>query len=247
LPAQWWLPLQRGHLTLTDAVDFNSPSGKGITGKVDGRSLAIGNRRLLVDHAIAADRLEAAAHQLGEHGATPVYVAIDGEPSGLIGIADPLKAGASEAVQALRGAGIRIDMLTGDTRATAEAPPAAQLGITEVHAEVLPGDKSAIVERLRREGRVVGIVGDGANDAPALAAADIGIAMGTGTDVAIESAGVCAVTTAVAGDDAQHSAKPGLCLRVQCSGRADRSGRTLSSLRSPSVAHRRRRHGLVVF
>jgi Cu+-exporting ATPase len=122
-------------------------------------------------------------------GATAVLVIIDGAAAGIIGIADPVKATTPEAVRALRGDGIRVVMLTGDNRTTAEAV-ARRLGITEIEAEILPEDKSKIVEKLRREGRVVAMAGDGVNDAPALAAADVGIAMGTGTDVAIESAGV---------------------------------------------------------
>jgi P-type E1-E2 ATPase len=160
-----------------------------VTGKVDGKSLTIGNRRLLADSGVATDQLDMEAERLGAAGATPVYVAIDGKPAGVIGIADPLKPGTFEAVQALRDAGIRIVMLTGDTKATAQAI-ARQLGIEDVHAEVLPQAKSRIVEGLRQQGRVVAMAGDGVNDAPALAAADVGIAMGTGTDVAIESAGV---------------------------------------------------------
>ena len=176
-------------LKLSIARDFESPVGKGVTGTVDGKTLAIGNGKFFAEIGIVVTALDAQAETLRHNGATAVFVAIDGTVTGLLGIADPLKSTTQAAVEALRADNIRIVMLTGDNRTTAEAI-ARELGITEIEADVLPQDKSKIVERLREEGRIVAMAGDGVNDAPALAAADIGIAMGTGTDVAMESAGV---------------------------------------------------------
>ena len=187
---------ERG-LALADARDFDAPTGKGVTGSVDGRRLAIGNRRYLEEVGIdmaagAGATLVAGAGRLRQEGATVVFVAIDGQAAGAIAIADPIKATTPGALAALKEAGVRVVMLTGDNATTARAV-AAKLGIAEVEAEVLPEDKRRVVERLRREGRVVAMAGDGVNDAPALAAADVGVAMGTGTDVAMESAGVTLV------------------------------------------------------
>jgi P-type Cu+ transporter len=184
-------------LSLTQAADFDAPTGKGVTGTVDGRRLIIGNERILDEAGIdvwagAAGALAAEADRLREEGATVVFVAVDAQAAGAIAIADPIKATTPGALAALKDAGIRVVMLTGDNATTAGAV-AARLGINEVEAEVLPEDKSRIVARLRREGRVVAMAGDGVNDAPALAAADVGVAMGTGTDVAMESAGVTLV------------------------------------------------------
>ena len=176
-------------LALSPVQDFNSPSGKGVTGTVEGRRIDIGNRLMMQAGAIDVTALEKTAEDLRGEGATAIFVAIDGKPSGVLAIADPIKATTAEAMRSLRDAGIRVVMLTGDNRTTAEAV-ARKLGIADVEAEVLPEDKGKIVERLRKEGRIVAMAGDGVNDAPALAAADVGIAMGTGTDVAIESAGV---------------------------------------------------------
>ena len=176
-------------LPLHEVQDFDSPVGKGVTGIVDGKKIVIGNRRFFKEIGVDTDAMEHQADALRVDGATAVFVAIDGRAAGILGIADPIKPSTPEAVRALRADGIRVVMLTGDNKTTAEAV-ARHLGITEVEAEILPEDKSKVVERLRREGRVVAMAGDGVNDAPALAAADIGIAMGTGTDVAIESAGV---------------------------------------------------------
>jgi Cu+-exporting ATPase len=180
---------QEKGLRLSTAEDFDSPVGKGVVGTIDGKRIAIGNRGYLAELGADTAALEQKAEALRLDGATAVLVIIDGAAAGIIGIADPVKATTPEAVRALRGDGIRVVMLTGDNRTTAEAV-ARRLGITEIEAEILPEDKSKIVEKLRREGRVVAMAGDGVNDAPALAAADVGIAMGTGTDVAIESAGV---------------------------------------------------------
>ena len=172
--------------------DFDAPVGKGVTGSVDGRRLVIGNLRILLETGIDAGGLATEADRLRQQGATVIFVAIDGKAAGMIAIADPIKGTTPGALAALKDAGIRVVMLTGDNATTAKAV-ATQLGITEVEAEVLPEDKSKVVERLRREGRVVAMAGDGVNDAPALAAADVGVAMGTGTDVAMESAGVTLV------------------------------------------------------
>jgi heavy metal translocating P-type ATPase len=179
---------ERG-LALTEPQDFDSPIGKGVVGTVEGHRLVVGNSRIMEDAGVETASQKAAADELRREGATAIFVAIDGKAAGIIAIADPIKATTPAAIAALKKAGIRVVMLTGDQRTTAEAV-ARKLGIDDVEAEVLPEDKSKIVERLRREGRVVAMAGDGVNDAPALAAADVGIAMGTGTDVAMESAGV---------------------------------------------------------
>jgi Cu+-exporting ATPase len=179
---------ERG-LDLAVARDFGSSSGKGVFGKIEARALAVGNRRFLDEFGVDARPLAAEAETLRGDGAAVVFVALDRRAAGVIAIADPIKATTPDAVRALQAEAVRVVMLTGDNRATALAV-AAKLGITEVEAEVLPDQKAEIIARLRREGRVVAMAGDGVNDAPALAAADVGIAMGTGTDVAMESAGV---------------------------------------------------------
>ena len=179
---------ERG-LALADVQDFDAPVGKGVTGIIDGRHVVIGNGRIMAEIGVETAKLEQLAELLRAEGATAVFVAIDKKPAGVLAIADPIKATTQAAVKTLQQAGIRVVMLTGDNRTTANAV-AKKLGITEIEAEVLPADKSKVVERLRKGGRVVAMAGDGVNDAPALAAADVGIAMGTGSDVAIESAGV---------------------------------------------------------
>ncbi len=176
-------------LALTDATDFDAPAGKGVVGKIDGHALAIGSARFLGEIGIDAKDLAAEADGLRREGATVVFVAVDGKLAGALGIADPVKATTPDAVRDLVAQGIRIVMLTGDNRLTAAAV-AAKLGIKDVEAEVLPDRKAEAVARLKRDGSVVAMAGDGVNDAPALAAADVGVAMGTGTDIAIESAGV---------------------------------------------------------
>jgi Cu+-exporting ATPase len=176
-------------IVLAKAADFDSPAGKGVLGSVDGHRIVLGNAKFLAELHIAARALEMQADELRQNGATVIFVAVDGVIAGMIAIADPVKESTPAAIDALHADGIRIVMLTGDNRTTAEAV-ARQLGIDEVEAEVLPDQKAAIVTRLRQQGRVVAMAGDGVNDAPALATADVGIAMGTGTDVAIESAGV---------------------------------------------------------
>jgi P-type Cu+ transporter len=179
-------------LSLASATDFDSPTGKGVVGTIEGQRVALGNVRLLADMGIESKPLDARADELRSDGATVVYVTVGKKLAGIVAVADPVKASTPEALAALKAEGIRIVMLTGDNRRTAEAV-AKKLGITEVEAEILPEDKGKVVKRLREQGRVVAMAGDGVNDAPALAAADIGIAMGTGTDVAMESAGVTLV------------------------------------------------------
>ncbi|TAJ36093.1 MAG: cadmium-translocating P-type ATPase [Reyranella sp.] len=180
---------QERKLALSEVSAFDSPTGKGVLGTVDGRRLALGNARFLGETGVDTAALEEAAERLRQDGATAIFLGIDGKAAAVFAIADPVKATTAAALQALAQDRIRVVMLTGDNRTTAEAV-ARRLGIAEVEAEVLPEEKSAVVERLRREGRVVAMAGDGVNDAPALAAAEVGIAMGTGTDVAIESAGI---------------------------------------------------------
>jgi P-type Cu+ transporter len=179
---------ERG-LGLSDVADFDSPTGKGVVGAVEGRRLALGNAKFLRELGIETGELEQEAERLRHEGATAIFLAVDGKVAAVIAIADPVKPTTPEALKALSQEGIRVVMLTGDNKTTAAAV-ARRLGITEVEAEVLPDQKSAVVARLQKEGRSVAMAGDGVNDAPALAAADVGIAMGTGTDVAIESAGV---------------------------------------------------------
>jgi P-type Cu+ transporter len=188
---------QRG-LQIQDVRDFASVTGKGVTGSIGNRYVAVGNAKLLQDLSVGATDLEARANELRREGATAMFVAIDSKPAGIIAVADPIKQTTSSALARLRQDGVRIVMLTGDNRTTAQAV-ASKLGITDVEAEVLPEQKNAIVRRLRGEGRAVAMAGDGVNDAPALAEADVGIAMGTGTDVAMESAGVTLVKGDLAG------------------------------------------------
>jgi Cu+-exporting ATPase len=176
-------------IAMAEAGDFDAPAGKGVIGTVDGCKVALGSANFMAELGIDASSLQNDADRLRRDGATVVFVAADAKSAGLIAIADPVKATTARALKTLARDGLRIVMLTGDNRITAAAV-ARRLGITEVEAEVLPDRKGAVVDRLRREGRVVAMAGDGVNDAPALAAADVGIAMGTGTDVAIESAGI---------------------------------------------------------
>ncbi|MES5484880.1 heavy metal translocating P-type ATPase [Bradyrhizobium sp. INPA03-11B] len=180
-------------LASSSVSNFASPSGKGATGTVDGKQVALGNAVLMAELKIATAALDQAAEAARRDGATAIYVAVDGSIAGVIAIADPVKPSAASALQALRAEGLRIVMLTGDNETTARAVAKA-LGIDEVEAGVLPERKSEVVQRLRGEGRTVAMAGDGVNDAPALAAADVGIAMGGGTDVAIESAGITLLT-----------------------------------------------------
>ncbi len=177
------------NVALAEVAEFDAPTGKGVVGTVEGRRLALGNARFLTELKISTAALERETERLRQDGATAVYLAAEGRACGILAIADPVKSTTPTALRALSETGVRVVMLTGDNKTTAQAV-ARRLGITDVEAEVLPDQKSAVVEKLRREGRVVAMAGDGVNDAPALAAAEVGIAMGTGTDVAIESAGV---------------------------------------------------------
>ncbi len=179
-------------LTLESVTGFNSITGKGVVGKVAGRDIALGNARLLSELQVPAEALEARAGSLRQQGRTVMYVAIDGIAAGLVAVSDPIKATTARALEDLRALGVRVVMLTGDTAATAEAV-ARELRIGTVHADVLPEDKGHVITELRRGGAVVAMAGDGVNDAPALALADVGIAMGTGADVAMETAGATLV------------------------------------------------------
>jgi len=179
-------------LTLTRADDFESITGKGVAGKIAGHAVAIGNRKLLADLGADVAKLAELAEARRADGETVMYVAIDGSAGGIIGVTDPIKETTPAAISALHGQGLRIVMLTGDSRTTADAV-AGKLGLDDVIAEVLPDQKADVVKELREAGSVVAMAGDGINDAPALAAADVGIAMGTGTDVAMESAGITLV------------------------------------------------------
>jgi Cu+-exporting ATPase len=179
-------------ITTADVSNFRSVTGQGVVGVVEGRSVAIGNAALLADEGAAAEALAGLADDLRRKGETVMFVAIDGAPAGLVGVADRVKATTVEAVRALKEEGLRVVMLTGDSRVTADAVARA-VGIDQVEAEVLPEQKAQVVKRLQAEGHKVAMAGDGINDAPALAQADVGIAMGTGTDVAMESAGVTLV------------------------------------------------------
>ncbi|GIX31057.1 MAG: hypothetical protein KatS3mg124_1529 [Porticoccaceae bacterium] len=171
---------------------FESLTGRGVTGRVEGHEVAIGNARLLQELGVQAGELEPRAASLRGEGQTVMFVVVDGRPVGLIGVADPIKETTPAAIEALHAEGVEIVMLTGDNRITAEAV-ARRLGIDRVEAEVLPDQKAEVVKQLKAEGRIVAMAGDGINDAPALATAHVGIAMGTGTDIAMESAGVTLV------------------------------------------------------
>jgi len=171
---------------------FRSETGKGIVGRVEDHAIALGNLRLMQDLGVPVEALRAQADALGDDGQTVMFVAVDGRAAGLVGVADPIKPSTPDALAALGNAGLRIIMITGDNRRTADAV-ARKVAIDHVEAEVLPEQKSRVVKALQSEGRRVAMAGDGVNDAPALAQADVGIAMGTGTDVAIESAGITLV------------------------------------------------------
>jgi len=179
-------------MTVTAAEDFRSVTGKGVVGRLEGHAAVLGNLRLMQDSGVAVDALLADADALRADGQTVMFVAVDRRAAGLVAVADPIKPSTPEALAALRQSGLHIVMVTGDSRRTAEAV-ARKLGIEQVEAEVLPEHKSEVVRDLQAKGRRVAMAGDGVNDAPALAQADVGIAMGTGTDVAIESAGITLV------------------------------------------------------
>ena len=188
---------ERG-LALQEATEFGSVTGQGVSGRVGARKVAIGNAKLMGQASVTTEALERRADEFRSEGATVMYVRVDEHPAGILAVADPIKSTTPAALETLRAAGVRIVMLTGDNRKTAQAA-AARLGISEIEAEVLPEEKNRVVRRLRSEGRVVAMAGDGVNDAPALAEADVGVAMGTGTDVAMESAGVTVVKGDLAG------------------------------------------------
>ena len=179
-------------VSITSADSFDARTGKGVVGRVDGRTVALGNAALLADLGVVASQAVQSADALRAEGQTVMFVAVDGALAGTVSVADPIKDTTPEAIRQLHAEGVRIVMLTGDSRVTADAV-ARRLGIDEVIPEVLPDQKAAAIERLQREGHVVAMAGDGINDAPALAQAQVGIAMGTGTDVAMESAGVTLV------------------------------------------------------
>ncbi|MGQ3674433.1 heavy metal translocating P-type ATPase [Xanthobacter sp. TB0139] len=185
-------------IDLANPENVESPAGKGITGQVAGRQVVIGHVHFLTGNGVHVDALAASAATHQKEGATAVFVAIDGQPAGAVAIADPVKATTPAALKQLTEDGVRVVMLTGDNRATAEAV-ASRLGIREIEAEVLPNHKADVVNRLKGEGHVVAMAGDGVNDAPALASADVGIAMGTGTDIAMESAGITLLKGDLAG------------------------------------------------
>ncbi len=246
---------ERG-LVLAQPDDFDSPVGKGVSGIVEGRKLVIGNRRIMSDAGIDTAALEGSADELRSEGATAIFVAIDGKAAGVVAIADPVKATTPAAIAALKEAGIRVVMLTGDNATTAKAV-AQKLGISEVEADVLPEEKGKVVERLRAQGRVVAMAGDGVNDAPALAAADVGIAMGTGHRrchgkrrchaAQGRSHGHRARAKSVGGDHGQYPPEPVLRLHLQRRRRSDRSRRALPLVRRPAVSdHRRGRDGPVI-
>ncbi|MBX3620778.1 MAG: copper-translocating P-type ATPase [Rhizobacter sp.] len=180
---------QERKLALTPVSDFDSPVGKGVIGTVDGQVIVSGSSKFLSEHNIATESLATAAEAQRQKAATVIFVGIGGKLAGFVAIADPIKPTTPQALKALQAAGVRVVMLTGDGKTTAEAV-GRELGIDEVVAEVFPEDKAAVVKRLQSEGRVVAMAGDGVNDAPALAQATVGVAMGTGTDVAMESAGI---------------------------------------------------------
>lgn len=176
-------------LSIPEISDFNAPTGKGVIGKASGRTIALGNIKLMNDLSVDISQLSSNADQLRAEGATVIFAAIDKKPAGILAIADPIKSTTQKAISDLQALGVHIVMLTGDNKTTAETV-AKKLGISDVIAEILPRDKEEIIKKLQNEGKIVAMAGDGTNDAPALAAADIGIAMGTGTDVAMQSAGV---------------------------------------------------------
>ena len=179
-------------VTLTEATEFASHTGKGVSGNVDGSQVLLGNRKLMEEFKVDTGELSARSEEMRKEGQTVMFLAADGKIAGLLAVSDPIKDSTPEAIRKLHGEGIRIVMLTGDNKATAEAV-AARLDIDEVVADVLPDEKAAAVKKFQDEGRMVAMAGDGINDAPALAQAQVGIAMGTGTDVAMESAGVTLV------------------------------------------------------
>jgi Cu+-exporting ATPase len=204
---------ERG-VAVPSASQFRAVTGKGVTGVVDGRQVALGNGKLLLELGVATDPLASEAERLAVEGQTVVFVAEDGRLAGLLGATDPIKPSTPEAIRLLHQAGVRIVMATGDRRDTARAV-AARLGLDDVLAEVLPEEKQAVIERLQAEGRLVAMAGDGINDAPALARAHVGIAMGTGTDVAMESAGITLVKGDLRGIEKARSLSRGVMRNIR--------------------------------
>jgi len=182
---------ERG-VELSDVTDFDSITGKGVRGIIDSKTVSLGNAKLLEQNQVSSSELRDHAEQLRSEGQTVMYVTVNEQLAGLIGVADPIKKTTDDAIKALHKEGVSVVMLTGDSRTTAEAV-AKKLNIDSVHAEVLPDEKASVVKELQAQGKMVAMAGDGINDAPALAQAHVGIAMGTGTDVAMESAGVTLV------------------------------------------------------
>jgi Cu+-exporting ATPase len=176
-------------MTLLQVENFQSITGKGVTGTIEGKKVVLGNQKLMVDQGVSTDPLSVKAESFQKEGQTVLYLAVDGKPSGLLAASDVIKESTPEAIRALHEEKIHLVMLTGDTQATARAI-GESLAIDEIESEILPEDKYRIVKKLQSQGHIVAMAGDGINDAPALATADVGIAMGTGTDVAMESAGV---------------------------------------------------------
>ncbi len=245
---------EQREIKLTSSQNFNSVTGKGVTGEVEGRAVALGNQALMNDQNVEVAALadDAEAHR-GE-GETVMFVAVDRQLAGFLTVADPIKDTTPEAVRALHENNVAIVMLTGDNRTTAEAV-ARQLGIDRVEADVLPDQKAEVIKRLQGEGKRVAMAGDGINDAPALAQADVGIAMGTGTDIAIESAGITLMRGDMRGiakarrlsqrTDAQHSPESLFRVRLQQPGRAHCRGRVVSVVRLAAVTdHRGRSHDI---
>jgi len=240
---------ERG-LDIPTASDFRSITGKGVAATVDGHAVVIGTRHLLDSLGIDPGAWPQRAEVLRGEGQTVMFVAVDGQAAGLIGVADPVKDTTPEAIRQLHEEGLRIVMLTGDSKATADAV-ARKLSIDQVIAEVLPEQKTEVVKRLQAEGRIVAMAGDGINDAPALAQAHVGIAMGTGTDVAMESAGVTLVKGDLRGDRArpaplprhahQHPPEPVLRVHLQRAGRARSGGCALPGVRTAALADPRGR------
>jgi len=179
-------------LALATAEDFKSVTGQGVAGRIEGRAVALGNEQMMRERGVAIDAVFADADARRKDGHTVMLLAIDGRPAGLLGVADPIKATTPDALKMLQDDGVKIVVLTGDNRITAAAV-AKKLGIDQVEAEVMPDQKASVVKRLQAQGRIVAMAGDGINDAPALAQAHVGIAMGTGADVAMESAGITLV------------------------------------------------------
>ncbi len=238
-------------LTLSLVTDFDSPVGKGVIGTVDGVQVVCGSAKFLAEHAIDVGAADQDAEPIRAKAATVIFVGIGGRLAGFVGIADPIKASTAQAIASLRKSNIRVVMLTGDGKTTAQAV-ARELGIDEVVAEVLPEDKASVVQRLKSEGRVVAMAGDGVNDAPALAAADVGIAMGTGTDVAMESSGITLLQGDLMGivkarQLSQATMRPLVRIWLQRARDSDRGRRAVPVLRHPAFTGRRsRRDGVVV-